>query len=243
MTAPRPGPPPARTPGLPEREDPLLGVNVTLLHRIREAIRRDDALNDAEAETYVRTLERLRRRQRPGSDPMRLIPADTVREFRKPLRTAGWTLTQSQRGVTGVVIEGVDNDDTAIMITHRLFRSRHFYVLHAPGTGPAGWVTVGFYAFNHFVQHRALPAGAMFSRPYTGCRCGKVRFATQSRAARALLSMRIEESFHHGQHRAECRAYRCPDDMRAWHLTSRAVWLPNPPAPPAERPGVTQEST
>lgn len=243
MIAPRPGPPPARVPGHPERVDPLLGVNVILLHSIREAIRRDDALNDAEEETYVRTLEGLRRRQRPGSDPMRLVPADTVREFRKPLRTAGWTVTQSQRNVTSLVIEGAASDDTAIMITHRLFRSRHFYVLHAPDTGPAGWVAVRFYAFNHFIQHHALPAGARFRRPHSGCRCGKVRFATQSRAARALLSMRIDESLHNGRHRSECRAYRCPGDMRAWHLTSRAIWLPNPPASPAERPGVTQEST
>lgn len=55
--------------------------------------------------------------------------------------------------------------------------------------------------------------------------CGKVRFAEEAAARRALVDARIAADLHDVRHRREQRAYLCTDGCPdgTWHLSSQAA--------------------
>lgn len=246
MTLP-PGPSPRPKPRPPAQRlasAPAAIVPYTLMRSIWAAVRRDDALNAEEIKAYVLTLEGLRGRPRKdGARRARLIPADTAGDFIKPLRKAGWTVS-STKELTTIRIEGSGPNGGALMITHRMFRStaRHFYVLNPPGAFPDGWLRVPRNVFERCVEEGSLPRGVRFRTAVSSCRCHKIRYPTKLRADVALVDIDMLRTFHGDSVRRECRAYRCLDDPRVWHLTSQRTWRPGDASPAAPAPHAIQES-
>lgn len=63
------------------------------------------------------------------------------------------------------------------------------------------------------------PLATPNARTRVVCSCEKRRF-THTKAERVLLGAKLKRAEGDTQRR-ECRAYRCDDDLRVWHLTSR----------------------
>ena len=150
------------------------------------------------------------------------ILQETIAEFGPLLLAAGWKIA-IHAAADAIRIDG-SLGDAAVMVTHKAFRSRgrRLYVLCAPGLGPVGWRDVKRVVFEDFLDHPHLPPGTKVHVPRSPCRCGKVRYATERRAGLALLDLRERRALT-GE-RPECRAYRCDDDQRAWHLTRKPAW-------------------
>lgn len=64
-------------------------------------------------------------------------------------------------------------------------------------------------------------------RRFAACPTGKVRYATERRAQKALLDAKIANAVHGDHTRREQRSYRC-QHCPGYHLTSR----PEPTSPP-----------
>lgn len=60
---------------------------------------------------------------------------------------------------------------------------------------------------------------------HTGCGCDKIQLYGEQAAAEALASAQAAREAGM-ERRRECRFYQCPDDARAFHLTSREAWEP-----------------
>jgi len=163
-------------------------------------------------------------------------PQETAAEFGLLLSADGWQVSTDVDSAAARV-EGI-RDDAAVMVTHKVRRRpRRFYVLRPAGWGMPGWHEVGRAVFEYFVGHLDLPPGIRGKRIRSACHCGKFRYPTEQRAARGLLNVKVQRALAgegRAERRAECRAYRCDDDQRVWHLTSRAHWHAATPA--SERP-------
>lgn len=66
------------------------------------------------------------------------------------------------------------------------------------------------------------PVATPNARNSAVCSCEKRRF-THTKAESVLLGAKLKRAEGDARRR-ECRAYRCDDDARVWHLTSRPVW-------------------
>lgn len=153
-------------------------------------------------------------------------PLETLAELEPLLLAAGWT-TSTHATPDAIRIDGALGE-AAVMVTHKLHRNRgrRLYVLCAPGLGPAGWRDVKRVTFEDFLDYPQLAPGTKVHVPRSPCRCGKVRYATERRAGLALVDLRERRAL--AGERPECRAYRCEDDQRVWHLTRKPAWRDTP---------------
>ncbi|MFM9373213.1 hypothetical protein [Streptomyces sp. Da 82-17] len=160
---------------------------------------------------------------------------DRVTAYQPLLDQHGWASTLTHTA-TRARLEAVHADGAAVMVTAgsagrtRSGTRPHLYVLRAPDRrGLQQWRGVTEHAFTVFVEtRRPVPS----SRIHSKCRCRthdgrpKLRYATEQRARAVLVEAQIQRVLRSQARRAERRAYRCPDDDRVWHLSSRPQWTP-----------------
>lgn len=151
-----------------------------------------------------------------------LTPRERVDEWAPVLREHGWQV-QISATMARARLEAFHPSGAVAMVTAgTVGRSRsgkaHLYVLKPPGASPRGWLSVNRAPFGEFARTRTVRSGRWVQ---SKCGCQKIRHATEARAKGALLDTRIRRAVHHQERRAECRVYRCPNDDRAWHLTSQ----------------------
>ncbi|WP_143662379.1 hypothetical protein [Streptomyces sp. Amel2xC10] len=159
----------------------------------------------------------------------RLPPEARLVRFQSSIDKADWKLA-FMGGDERARIEGFHPDGHAVMATAVRGRAVHAYVFADAGKKTRKWVATNPDALTYFLVHQQLPAGAARRRPYRKCRCGKRRYPTQALAKAALLDILTNKELRQGRRATETRAYRCPDDDRVWHLTSRKSWRHGTPA-------------
>ena len=163
---------------------------------------------------------------------VRLTPRERVAKWEPFLREHGWSLRivhTDQRAR----LEAMHRSGAVVMVTSGSAgrtSSGHtkFYVLK-PGDGPVAiWLGVRRTGFEEFVRSRVV--SGYWNRVESKCQCRtgagrrKVRYATKSRAKMAMADARRQRERDDEEETAECRTYRCPDDDRVWHMSSRRSW-------------------
>jgi hypothetical protein len=166
----------------------------------------------------------------------KLTPRERVAQ-REPLLTEhGWTvhITATEQRAR---LEATHPSGAAVMVTSgqagRASGSGNsrFYVLR-PTDGPGVWLGVRLGGFEEFV--RTLAVTKYKRRLDTKCQCrsgfgkSKTRYTTQMRAQKAMEEARRHRAREGETDGVECRTYRCPDDDRVWHTSSRPVWRKAP---------------
>lgn len=192
------------------------------------ALARDNILNPEEAATREATLVALRNVREigpeasPAADSPEPTPEARLIRFQSAIDRAGWRISY-KGGDERARVEGFHPDGHAVMATAIRGRPVRTYVLVAAGKRTPRWAATSAAALEHFLVHRQLPAGAVRRRPNSKCQCKKAgRYPTETLAKLALLNILINKEIRQGRQATERRAYRCPDDDRVWHLTSRA---------------------
>jgi hypothetical protein len=161
-----------------------------------------------------------------------LPPCERVAQWEPILRDNGWKV-QTSHTDQRARLEASHLSGAAVMVTAglagRAVKGRvNLYVLPA---NSRHWLCVKAGGAQSFATTQTVSGYRRWVETKCSCRTGagrrKVRYATERRANDALLNTRIERELNDGR-RAECRAYRCPDDDRVWHLSSRPSWRDAP---------------
>ncbi|WP_144316938.1 hypothetical protein [Streptomyces sp. sk226] len=77
---------------------------------------------------------------------------------------------------------------------------------------------------DHMQEHEDTdPLDTPNGRTRRVCSCAKRQFS-RTKADRVLVEAKVKRSLRGDERRRECRSYRCEDDPRVWHLTSRESW-------------------
>ncbi|WP_282795769.1 hypothetical protein [Streptomyces sp. CC224B] len=142
----------------------------------------------------------------------------------------GWTATVQK--VDGKERLEATRNGAAVMISTRQRKSGRtdlqYYII--PSSASA-WSRVRIDGLMEFLQHgRIAPTTKAMTFNHSGCTCRNSQGApkwhapTEARALRALGHAQ-ENRRAEGSKKTERRAYRCPQDARRWHLTTRESWV------------------
>ncbi|MFD8777576.1 hypothetical protein [Streptomyces sp. NPDC059916] len=158
----------------------------------------------------------------PMQPDVDLTPRERVEEWAPLLREHGWRV-QISATMARARLDAFHPSGAVVMVTagsvgRRRSEKAYLYVLKPPNSSPKGWLAVNRGPFGEFVRTGTVRSGRWVT---SKCGCQKLRHATEARAEAALLDTKIRRTLHHQERRNECRVYRCPDDDRAWHLTSQ----------------------
>jgi len=181
----------------------------------------------------------------------RLSPRERVAKWEPLLRDNDWTVHVSHTEQRAR-LEATHPSGATVMVTAGLAGRTtgsgrvQMYVLKPLGQLPQAWLAVKSGGFEEFARSRTV---GWSRRVPSKCRCRtgsghrKVRHTTERRANNALLDTRIQSAVKGKDRRAECRAYRCPQDDRVWHLSSRPMWREAPGDSSLWDAGLTTPST
>lgn len=164
----------------------------------------------------------------------RLTPRERVAKWEPLLAAHGWAV-QITHTDERARLEAEHPSGSTLMITSgRAGRegangTTKLYVL--PNThARSGWLGVRRAGMEEFIRTQTVAGSRKRVPSKCQCRTGagrpKVRYATLPRATRALEEARAQRAREGQADKAECRIYRCPDDDRVWHTSSRPVWRP-----------------
>lgn len=195
------------------------------------ALAREACLNPEEAAARAAVVaehERLAAESTPPSTPPS-TPRERIAQFEPMLRRTGWQV-RFHATDDRARIEASHVDGSAVMVTVGRGR-RKYFLLERAGTGTPYWLSVNLSVLEHFAEHRQLPPeGAAVRRPTPKCQCGKSgMYPTEQYAKDAIVEVTVRRVLHEKGRQSERRVYRCPDDDRVWHITSRARWYPSKP--------------
>lgn len=155
-------------------------------------------------------------------DPVRPSVMATTADL---MRQHGWEISQ-QEGAGELRLEGARRGGAAVMVTAKHSDTKgwrvRYYVIGAQSDGWTQWARVHGRALEPFIATETLDSADV--RRWLGtssnCRCRKVHEATQWRASRRLVGTQLNRLATRGAEE-EKRVYRCPNDARRWHMTSR----------------------
>ncbi|MFF9310111.1 hypothetical protein ACF1BS_04285 [Streptomyces sp. NPDC014748] len=153
--------------------------------------------------------------------PLALSPQQRIIPYEEmTLRAGGWR-TYVTHDDERARLEGFHTSGAAVMVTAARGRPVRAYVLPATQKNTPRWRAI----------HRADLAAFLFHRrvvdPHflgSRCKCEKRRYPTEAWAKAALVTITIRRVVRDHGVQSERRAYRCPDDDRAWHLTHIPKW-------------------
>jgi hypothetical protein len=165
----------------------------------------------------------------------KLTPLERVTQWEPVLTSHGWTvhITYTPERAR---LEATHPSGAAVMVTSGIAGrtgsgSTQRYALQSTDK-PLPWFGVGNGVLETFIATRILTGGKR--RVTSKCQCRtkagrpKVRYTTEVRAVRAMAEARRQRARNGQEETAECRAYRCPADDRAWHTSSQPVWHDEP---------------
>lgn len=162
----------------------------------------------------------------PAPGPSMAPPNDELPpswvEIRELLVAEGWTVSSVWEARGRLLFEAHHPVGGAVMATRSAKRS-HLYALSAKGRN---WFSVSRSGLDTFIGTHSLAKGTYGPVRESACNCNKKIYPTRARAQTALLDLKIQRIVIRGGLEGERRAYRCPDDDRQWHLTSRSHWHP-----------------
>jgi hypothetical protein len=165
----------------------------------------------------------------------KLPPRERVAKWEPLLRDHGWTVhvthTDQRARLEATHPSGAVLMVTSGMAGRTMKGTTKLYVLQSDDR-PAIWFGVRKAGLEEFIKTRILKGYK--ARVHSKCRCrtgsgrAKVRYLTEDRARKAIAEARQQRAREGQEATAECRAYRCPDDDRVWHASSRPVWRDAP---------------
>lgn len=174
----------------------------------------------------------------PDAPPVpRLTPRERVARWEPALTQHGWIVTVTHTDERAR-LEATHPSGAAVMVTSgRAGRqgangTTKLYVLPGHHNVPA-WIGVRRPGLEEFIRSRIVTGYR--KRVQSKCQCltragrRKVRYVTDARATHAMAEAR-RQRLEEGQpaDTVECRTYRCPDDDRVWHVSSKRTWRDEP---------------
>lgn len=176
----------------------------------------------------------------PATTPERIhrTPRERVTPWEALLHQHGWTVdtTHTEQRVR---IDATHPSGAAVMVTagtagRTASNGRsHFYVLETSLRQAPVWLSVRAPGLKEFAATRVV--SGYKRRVESKCRCRtqagnrKVSYATEARAKQVLVETRIQRALSRREDgKVEQRAYPCPMDDRAWHLSSKPSWRAAP---------------
>lgn len=193
------------------------------------ALAREALLNPEERAAKARALAELAEPARPPEEtpelPSSAPPELRLSPYQSLIDRAGWKL---RAAVTEkrARIEAFHPSGAAVMVTAALGRHVNVYVLPAAEKNIPSWRVIHRTDLEIFLSTRSIRS------PYTPtclCNCDKRRYPTEDYAKTAKFEVNLRRVVKEHGAMGERRAYRCEDDDRVWHLTSRASWRKRPP--------------
>lgn len=191
------------------------------------ALARDALLNPEERATKERVLAEL---AEPAAEtpelPSSAVPELRLSPYQSLIDRAGWKLRAAvteQRAR----IEAFHPSGAAVMVTAARGRRIYVYVLPAAEKNIPSWRVIHRADLERFLRTRNI------SGPHTPtclCSCDKRRYPTEAYAKTTKFEVNLRRVVREHGAMGERRAYRCEDDDRVWHLTSRASWSKRPPS-------------
>lgn len=122
----------------------------------------------------------------------------------------------SHDGVVRWILHGVDEKDNNIMVVYDNSKSRKsrnkYYVLRAK---KRRWIKCSREILLCMIRDHHLPDTAGTIEAYVSCACAKLKFPSSRQSMNGAL--RVRKKYGEGL----LRTYRCLDDPRVFHLTSR----------------------
>lgn len=200
------------------------------------AIARDNQLNPEEKAVRDATLADLQTPTAPPT-PLPEIPPPSVddspelrlRLYQSLIDQAGWKMRASVTEERAR-LEAFHPSGAAAMVTAARGRPVNAYALPATEKNTPRWRVIHHADLELFLQKQSFRG---CHTPTCLCTCGKQPYPTQRHAKEAVLEVTLRRVVREHGVQGERWFYRCPDDDRVWHLTSRA---PRSRKPKRKRP-------